>query len=117
MYSWYVVHRTAMVNNNDTVTDCFVLSEREDLLQVLETLDINPALAEYCSLWVYREGELDAKIDLLATVPDAEDDEDVRPPDLTGITIPALTGAVLPPGHPIVINGEPLHYGCTSFYN
>ncbi|WP_238006793.1 hypothetical protein KZZ52_24400 [Dactylosporangium sp. AC04546] len=118
MYSWYLVRRTAMVNNNDTVTDCFVLGEREDLLRVLATLDVHPGLTEECLLQVYREGRAASSVDLLATVDAdaADDDFEPRFPDLDGVTIPALDGPVLPPGHPVLVDGEPLHYGCTTFY-
>lgn len=116
MYSWYLLRRTGMANNNDTITDCFVLAERDDLLRVLETLDVNHGYNESCTLRVYREAQLVTTIDLFATVPD-DDIEDVVPPDLSQVTIPDLDGPILPPGHPVIIDGEPLHYGCTSFYN
>ncbi|MET7422626.1 hypothetical protein [Dactylosporangium sp. NPDC005555] len=118
MYSWYFVRRVGMANNNDTITDCFVLGDRDDLLRVLSTLDVNPNCTDSCTLQVYRDGRSLCTVDLLATVPDDGSDEfECRPPDLTGITVPALSGPVLPLGHPVLIDGGPLHYGCTSFYN
>ncbi|WP_344509730.1 hypothetical protein [Dactylosporangium maewongense] len=120
MYSWYVVRRTSMVNNNDTATDWFVLSDHADLLRVLDTLDVNPSWTDSCALQVYRDSRLDVSIDLLATVSDddeGDDGDDFCPPDLTGVTIPALDGTPLPPGHPVILDGTPLHYGSSTFYN
>jgi hypothetical protein len=60
-------------------------------------------------------------VDLLATVEDEDsDDEDPFEPralELAQVDVPALAGAILPPGHPVIVEGEPLHYGCTAFYN
>ncbi len=77
MYSFYVVQHRAMVNNNDTTVDRYVLSDRDDLIRVLTELDVDPRF----------------------------------------IDIPELPGRPLPPGHPVLLDGEPLHYGCTAFYN
>jgi hypothetical protein len=120
MYSFYVLRDARMVNNNDTVADLYVLSDRNDLLHVLEGLELDLGLTEACRLDVYLGGRLEHTVDLLATVPDEEVDDDdvvVRTLDLAGLTIPMLEGDVLPPGHPVVVDDETLHYGCTSFYN
>ncbi|MDG6103957.1 hypothetical protein Daura_23445 [Dactylosporangium aurantiacum] len=120
MYSYYVLRHTQLVNNRDTVTDCWVLNDRDDLLAVLSDLDVNPTLTESCLLWVYRSGSLDATFDFLPAVPDEQDDDldefAAVAPDLAGVDLPALTDPVLPPGHPVDVDGEPRHFGLTVRY-
>ncbi|MFI5912009.1 hypothetical protein [Dactylosporangium sp. NPDC051541] len=94
-----------------------MLSDRDDLIRVLTELDVDPRFTESSTLEVH--GTEIQTIDLLATV-DEEPDEDFEGTvalDLTRIDIPALPGRPLPPGHPVLVDGEPLHYGCTAFYN
>lgn len=119
MYSFYVLRHTGMANNNDTITECYVLADRADLIRVLTGLDVDPRWTEACTLEVHVAGAVADTLDLLATVPDdgPDDDDGGRTLDLAGIDLPALPGAILPPGHPVIVHGEALHYGCTAFYN
>ncbi len=116
MYSFYVVRYTSMANNNDTVTDWYVLAERDDVVHVLDGIDVHPELVEACVLRVFENGRLSATIDLMEDGPD-ECDDDWLPLDLSGHDIPPLRGTVLPPGHPVVVDDERLPYGCISVYN
>lgn len=120
MYSYYVLRHTQMANNRDTVTDCWVLNDRDDLLAVLGDLDVNPSLTRSCLLSVYRHGTVDATFDFVPAVPDGPDDDldefaEIAP-DLTGVDLPTLTDPVLPPGHPVDLDGEPRHFGLTVSY-
>jgi hypothetical protein len=121
MYSFYLLRHSVLVaNNGDTMTDCYVLGRRADLMLVLADLELSspPDETDECQLEVYEGGQLRHRIDLMANM-DLEDfpDEDATYQlDLTGITIPDLVGKVLPPGHPVVVDDEVLHYGCTGFY-
>jgi hypothetical protein len=116
MYSFYVVRYTSMVNNNDTVTDWYVLTDRDDVLGLLDGIDVHPELVEACVVRVFDNGRESATVDLMEDGPD-EVDEDWLPLDLSGVEIPSLRGTLLPPGHPVVVDGERLPYGCMSVYN
>ncbi|WP_433205727.1 hypothetical protein ACQP00_38310 [Dactylosporangium sp. CS-047395] len=118
MHSFYLLRHTAMANNSDALTDCYVLADRDALIRVLTGLDVDPRWTVACTLEVHDPDR--RTIDLLATLPDEEiaaDDPDYRTLDLDAIDLPALTGPPLPPGHPVIVDGEALHYGCTAFYN
>lgn len=121
MHSFYVLRHTGLPNNSDTITECYVLADRDDLIRVLTGLDVDPRWTEACTLTVHAGGAVAGTVDLLATVPDEEPDEDddegFRTLDLAGLEIPSLPGRPLPPGHPVIVDGETLPYGCTAFYN
>ena len=124
MHSFYVLRHTGLPNNSDTITECYVLADRDDLIRVLTGLDVDPRWTEACTLTVHAGGAVTGTVDLLATVLDEdpgededEDDEGYRTLDLAGLEIPPLPGLLLPPGHPVIVEGEALQYGCTAFYN
>jgi hypothetical protein len=116
MYSFYVVRYTSMANNNDTVTDWYVLTRRDDVLGLLDGIDVHPELVRHCVVRVFEDGRVSTTVDLMRNVPD-EVDEDWLPLDISGVELPDLVGTVLPPGHPVVVDGERLPYGCISVYN
>ncbi|MFC4014566.1 hypothetical protein ACFOY2_45600 [Nonomuraea purpurea] len=125
MYSYYVLHRSLMTNNNgDTYSRIHVLSDPDDLRRAINALAWElgyPWHEDVCWLRVYQRGALTSVVDLVAESnpgPNLTDEEfgALFDDPARVIDIPQLLDPVLPPGHSVRIADKTYAYGCTSHY-
>ncbi|MFJ9852425.1 hypothetical protein [Streptomyces sp. NPDC101150] len=113
MYSYYVLHRSDLLNNNgDLSHHVFVLSDPDDVRQAvvsMRELDADEPAADLFRLRVHENGRFVAAHDLCADTEGPAGDGDPAV-----LAIPPLTGTPLPPGHPVRVDGMTLAYGYTA---